>query len=129
MSYHLSITRRSTYLHAIVTGENTRENISNYLIELRQECKSQNCFRVLVEERLTGPRISLMDVFEVADKGSIEAIGAFEAIAYVDVYAVSNAMYFAETVARNRGIPIRMFSTVSAAEQWLTAGNDPSPKP
>jgi hypothetical protein len=38
-------------------------------------------------------------------------------------------MQFAEDVAVNRGLPVRMFRTVAQAEQWLvqaeTSGGDP----
>ena len=119
MTYHLEMTRKPTYLHVIVTGQNTKENILKYLEEIRRECLSCKCTRVLVEERLDGPRFSTMDVFETADKGSMGAVGVFDAFAYVDVHAVGNSIHFAETVARNRGVPMRAFPTVTAAEGWL----------
>jgi hypothetical protein len=28
--------------------------------------------------------------------------------------------YFAETVARNRGVNVRLFQSVAAAEEWLS---------
>jgi hypothetical protein len=87
MSYKLSIIAKSTYLHAIVTGLNSRENVTRYLQEIRHECTVQGCFRVLIEERLEGPRLGTMDVFQIAADGSSRAHGTFEAIAYVDVNA------------------------------------------
>ena len=129
MNYNLTITLKSTYLHAIVTGVNTKEGVVRYLEEIRRECVTRNCFRVLIEERLEGPRIGTMDVFELSDRGSSKAPGMFEAIAYVDVNAVSDSMHFAETVARNRGLPIFVFSTVAEAEKWLleTGGHEAGP--
>jgi hypothetical protein len=56
MTYKLTIDQKPTYLHAIVTGCNGRENVARYLEEIRHECIARRCFRVLIEERLEGPR-------------------------------------------------------------------------
>jgi hypothetical protein len=119
MTYELTITQKPTHLHAIVTGKNTKENVADYLRHIRSECISRNCYRIFIEERLEGPRLDTIDIFELAEQGSIESFGVFQAIAYIDENAAGDAMQFAETVARNRGIPIRVFSTVTDAEKWL----------
>jgi hypothetical protein len=41
------------------------------------------------------------------------------AIAYVDVNAQGPLMKFAEDVAVNRGVRVRVFGTVAEAERWL----------
>jgi hypothetical protein len=119
MDYKLTTTQRSNYLHAIIEGANTKENVIRYFEKIRSECKSRNCYKVLIEEHLEGPRIGMMDIYAMIERGSVESIGIFDAIAYVDVNAENITMEFAETVARNRGIPISVFSTVSDAEKWL----------
>lgn len=119
MSYKLTITQKPTYLHAIVTGTNTKENVARYLEEIRGECTVRNCFRVLIEERLEGPRLSTMGVFEIASEGSKRAFGQFKAIAYVDVNSEGDLMKFAEDVAVNRGLPVTVFPSVSEARKWL----------
>jgi hypothetical protein len=60
-----------------------------------------------------------LDVFDVASTESIPALGHFTAIAYVDVNAEGNLMKFAEVVATNRLLPVRVFSSVNDAEKWL----------
>ena len=127
MSYKLTIHQKSSYLHAIVTGPNSRENVQQYLQEIRRACILRNCFRVLVEERLEGPRIGAMDVFQIAAEGS-KAGRTFQAVAYVDVNAEGELMKFAETVAVNRGIPVAVFSTVAEAEQWLLRADPKAPE-
>jgi len=119
MTYKLSIHQKPTYLHAIVTGRNSRENVERYLGEIRAECIARRCFRVLVEERLEGPRLGAMDVFRIALQGSSKASGTYGAFAYVDVNADGDLMQFAETVALNRALPVAVFSTVADAERWL----------
>jgi hypothetical protein len=123
MTYKLAIHQRPTYLHAVVTGQNNRESVERYLQEIRGECIARRCFRVLVEERLEGPRIGAMDVFRIAIAGGSRAAGIYNAFAYVDVNADGNLMEFAETVAINRGVPVAVFSTVAEAEKWLLNGD------
>jgi hypothetical protein len=122
MTYALTIDQKPTYLHAIVTGRNSRENVQRYLEEVLQECIAHGCFRVLIEERLEGPRLGTLEVFEIVARGSSRAFGILQAIAYVDVNAEGDLMQFAETVAVNRALPMTVFSTVAEAETWLLAG-------
>lgn len=119
MSYKLTLHPKTTYLHAIVTGTNSRENVARYLEEVRSECMNRGCRRVLIEERLKGPRLGMTDVFRIATDGSKRAEGVLETIAYVDAYAAGPLMKFAETVAVNRALPVMLFSSVSDAEEWL----------
>jgi hypothetical protein len=129
MTYKLTIHQKPTYLHAIVTGRDTRENVERYLEEIRRECIARNCFRVLVEERLEGPRLDTMDVFQIVSEGSSKASGIYKAFAYVDVNAKGNLMQFAETVAVNRGVPVVVFPTVADAEKWLLSEDSGDTEP
>jgi len=122
-SYTLTIEAEGDYLHAIVTGVNSVENVVAYLQELRQECEARGCFRVLIEERLEGPRLRTLDVFQIASQGAVGA-SRMDAMAFVDVNAEGELMKFAETVAANRGMPIRLFSSVSDARKWLQRRDD-----
>lgn len=118
MSYEVSFSERPGYIHALVTGENSRETVINYMEDILRECKSQECFRVLIEERLEGPRLQAMDVFTISSEGSMKVLGVFEAIAYVEE-EMGEMRDFVETVALNRGLPMAAFSGVPEAESWL----------
>lgn len=124
MSYQLEIVEKPTYLHAVVTGRNTLENVAGYLRDLLRECEARQCFNLLIEERLTGRRLETWDVYQIASENSTLARGVLGAIAYVDVNAGGDLMKFAETVANNRGVPMNLFQTVAEAEAWL-AGRKP----
>jgi hypothetical protein len=119
MDYKLTIEPKPSYLHIIVTGRNSKHAVIQYLEEILRECKAHNCYRILVEERLEGPRLGTVDIFRIVSEESSSGIGILKAIAYVDVYAESNLMKFAETVAFNRSLPVRVFSAVADAEHWL----------
>lgn len=119
MGYQLTFTEKPAYLHAVVSGPNTRENVARYMEEVIHECLTRNCPRVLVEENLTGPRLGTIDIFSLASAGSLRHMGTLRCMAYVDVNAHDDSMYFAESVAVNRAFPVRVFSSVAAAEKWL----------
>ncbi len=119
MSFEMTLTENPGYLHAVVTGQNTLENVMMYLQELHQECAARGIHRVLIEERLTGRRLETWDVYQIAAEGSQRGAGKFDAVAYVDVHASGELMKFAETVANNRGIPMNLFTNVADAEAWL----------
>lgn len=119
MTYTLSIGQKPTYLHAIVTGQNSVENVERYMEEVFRECQVRGCWKVLIEERLEGQRLGTLEVFEVVSRGSSRFVGLATAIAYVDVNAVGDTMRFAEDVAVNRAIPVKVFASVEDAENWL----------
>jgi len=119
MDYKLTIKPKPSYLHFIVTGRNSKQAVMQYLEEILRECKNQNCYRILIEERLEGPRLGTVDIFRIVSEKSSAGTGILKAIAYVDVHAENNLMQFAETVAINRSLPVSVFSTVADAERWL----------
>ena len=71
----------------------------------------RGCFRVLIEERLDGPRLKIQAVFEIVSQQAARAREVIQAIAYVDV---------------NRGVPVRVFSSVAEAERWLLDAKEPT---
>jgi len=130
VTYELTIEAKPGYLHVIVTGDDTRENVARYMEEVVRECTLRQCFRVLIEERLGGPRLGTLDVFELVSTGSTRFLRALTAMAFVDVNAHNQEMMqFAENVAVNRAFPVRVFPTVLAAERWLQAAQQQSISP
>ncbi|HUG03930.1 MAG TPA: hypothetical protein VML92_05850 [Steroidobacteraceae bacterium] len=119
MSYEMTVTEKPGYLHVVLTGQNTLENVELYLKQLTRESATRGFTRVLIEEKLTGRRLETWDVYQIASQGSIGGSGQYEALAYVDHNAHGDLMRFAETVANNRGIPLNVFTTVQEAAAWL----------
>lgn len=119
MTYELTIEQKPFYLHVIVTGQNSKETVMQYMEKVMRECTTRNCENVLIEERLEGTRLETFEVFSMVSQGAKQFFGKLRAMAYVDVNAKGDLMRFAENVAVNRGIPVQIFSRVSDAEQWL----------
>jgi hypothetical protein len=121
MSYQLTVVEKTAFLHAVITGQNTKENVASYLEDLLRECLSRGFSKVLIEERLDGPRLGTSDVFAIVSQASARTLGKMRAIAFVDVNAEGGMMRFAETVAVNRALPVTVFASVADAEKWLVA--------
>ena len=119
MTYQQTVEQKPGYQHFRVTGEKSRENVSGYIREIARVCMARGCSRVLIEERLEGSRLDMMEVFDIAAMGSSHALGLLKELAYVDVHAAGDFMRFAETVANNRMMPVRIFPSVAEAERWL----------
>jgi hypothetical protein len=119
VAYQLKIEQKTGFLHCTVTGSNTSAVVRGYMQEVMQESATRRCPRLLIEEHLEGPRLGTMEVFALVTSGAKLFHGLLEALAFVDVNAEADVMRFAEDLAVNRGIPVKVFRTVEGAEQWL----------
>ena len=121
MSYVLRVDNKGEYLHITVTGANTPENVANYLAEVRDKCVEYHCPNVLIEENLRGPSLGPGVIYNIVTEASNQVWPAVQRIAYIDVNPEHpmEAGQFAETVAVNRAVNVRLFSSVVDAEKWL----------
>src|SRR5262245_2939732 len=120
MSYELTVQQRPGYVHAAATGERTPQNILRFLKEAYVACVNSGCPSLLLEMRFVGPRLSETSIFEVISDRVADGL-KLRKIAYVDNAPELSAAFFAETVAMNRGVNVRLFPDVEAAEGWLTS--------
>jgi hypothetical protein len=121
MDYHLTITERVSYLHAAVSGPDTRENVLRFLKETYEACVARGKTSVLLEMAFTGPGLDTPSIFSVIAERSGDG-AKLRRIAYVDLSEARDEAKarFAETVAVNRGVNVRLFRDVAEAEKWLT---------
>lgn len=120
--YLLTIEERPTYLHARAFGERTPENALRYLKEVYEACAQRGRTDALLEVRFAGPSLEIPDIFHVISQASADG-AKLRRIAYVDA-TTSDAgrAAFAETVAINRSVNVRLFADVADAARWLEAG-------
>lgn len=121
MGHELTVQEETGYLHIGVSGENSPETVRGYHADVYAACAQQNVSRVLIEENLYGPGLSVLDIYLIVSEGSSRTWPHVRRIAYVDAnkeHSSSN-MHFAETVAVNRGVNIKVFSSVQEGEKWL----------
>ncbi|HET7041325.1 MAG TPA: hypothetical protein VFI13_04885, partial [Gemmatimonadales bacterium] len=121
ISYTLTIESKGSYLHATVQGENGRETVLAYFEEIRAACVARDCYRVLIEERLTGPRFPLEELYQLATELSTRAGPTYEALAYVDVNAEGDTIQQVVSMVVDPGSATGVFATVAEAERWLRA--------
>ena len=123
MAHETRIEHRGAYLYAAVSGDNTPKDVQEYVSEVRTACEAHGCSRVLIEENLRGPSLRTMDIFDIVLRGTQRSAPAVTTIAYLDVNPEHRMadLKFAENVASNRGLNIRVFADKAEAEQWLSS--------
>ncbi|HEX4332799.1 MAG TPA: hypothetical protein VH040_11720 [Usitatibacter sp.] len=116
--YRMELAVHESFLQATVFGEHTPENAMRFLREVYEACLANRKDSVLLDMRLDGPTIGTANIFGVVQERSGEGRG-LRRIAYVDAAREPEKAKFAETVARNRGVNVRLFATVEDAKKWL----------
>jgi hypothetical protein len=120
VAYHLTIEERPTYVYARVEGDLTPANALRFLEEAHAACVKSGRFDVLLDMQLHGPNLPTTSVYEVISQRAADG-SKLRKIAYVPFRNDDQSMaYFAETVAMNRGVNVRLFESVAAAERWLS---------
>ena len=122
-SYRISIEQRTRYLYVTVTGNSSVDTIARYMADIRAACQRLSVYKVLVVGNLAGPGVSMLDLYKVVAAASDDTAGVGLRAAYVELNPIrSDAnMQMAENVALTRGIPVKTFRDVAAAEAWLLA--------
>ncbi len=124
MSYLLTITEHPAFLHAAVTGTNSAENALRFLEEAYAACVQRGRSAVLLEMNLAGPSLESASIFRVIAQRSADG-ARLRKIAYVDrAQRDPDKVKFAETVAFNRGVNVRLFPDIELAARWLSEGAD-----
>jgi hypothetical protein len=120
MDYELTLLPRVGYLHARVVGTRSPQNVLRFLKETHDACVGGGYSAVLLEMNLTGPSLDAGDIYQVISRGSSTGV-ALQRVAYVEA-AIENPdkARFAETVAVNRGVNVRLFADVDSAIRWLS---------
>ena len=120
MTYSFVAEMKPTYLHVRGSGEQTEENALRFLIDAYRACVERTMGRLLLEACFTGKALSMAGAYSVIVDRSHDG-SMLKSIAYVDTNpAHAHAMAeFAELVAKNRGVNVRLFESAAAAERWL----------
>jgi len=120
--YHLTIEHRGDYLHATVVGERTSGNALRFLQESYAACVQHGVPNLLLEMNLTGPSLGTYDIYHVITHRSPDG-ARLRRIAYVEGSLDDpEQARFAETVAVNRAVNVRLFEDVAEAARWLEDG-------
>ena len=120
MSYQLALHPNPVYLHVKVTGENTSDNIVNYIHEVGDICLERKHSVVLIEEYLRGPGLSMFDIAKVF-KVLRDTPRELHWVVYVDTNPANDPimMDFARELAIRRGLKVRLCRSVNEAKEWI----------
>jgi hypothetical protein len=124
MPYEFSIEERPTYVHAKVVADRSAANALRFLEDAYAACVKSGRSSLLLEMHLAGGSLTTTSVYNVISQRVPDG-RQLGKIAYVDTSPDQPAMaHFAETVAINRGVNVRLFPNVAAAEEWLLSEKD-----
>jgi hypothetical protein len=119
MEYRSTLSGTPNYLRATVVGPRTPENARRFLKEVHDACVERGYTAVLLEMSFTGPSLDTATIFRVISQSSPDAT-KLRRIAYVEAsVADPSKPVFAESVAVNRGVNVRLFPDATAAARWL----------
>ena len=120
--YRLTTKERHGYLHASVVGQRTAENAQRFLRDAYEACVKKGYSALLLEMGLTGPALDIASVFRVIANRAPDG-AKLRRIAYIEPSPTDlPAGLFAETVANNRGVNVRLFKDLESADRWLVDG-------
>jgi hypothetical protein len=121
MSYNLIVEDGPGYVHVKASGERTAENARRCLVEAYAACVRKNLACLLVEMRWSGPALDNVQLYRVISERSADG-AKLRKIAYVEAAPSDDphAPRFAETLATNRGVNVRLFRDVATAKHWLS---------
>ena len=120
VSYQLTIEERPTYVYARADGDLTPANALRFLEDAHAACMKHGRTSVLLDMQLHGPNLPTTSIYDVIAQRAADG-SKLRKIAYVPYKGGDPSMAsFAETVAMNRGVNVRIFESVVAAEGWLT---------
>jgi hypothetical protein len=119
MEYELLLEEHAGYVHAIGKGPRTADNARRFLREAGEACVRSGRGALLVEFAFTGPPLDSRNIFAILQDRLRNGM-RLRRIAYVESTLDDPAKaHFAETVARNRGVNVKLFESVDAARTWL----------
>ena len=121
MPYSLTLDEQPSYLHATATGEHTLQNAKRFMEEAYAACIERGHSALLLEMGLAGPSLDAGSIFSVVAQRTADAL-KLKKIAYVDATPRDpERMKFAETVAINRGVNVRLFRDLEEAKRWISS--------
>jgi len=118
--FDLRVTEKKDYLLFELGGKRSRKSNAQVAEAIRDACARRGCMRVLVDARILENRLGILD----AHAGPTtdfprDSISKQIKVAVVDRKEFQSSFRFFETVVRNAGYFLRIFTDRKAALSWL----------
>jgi hypothetical protein len=112
----ITVSDDGAYLRTAVTGRSSRGNLLTALQRIVGEARSREMWRVLVDATGIPPPMSTFEKYDLALEFSRIADPQLKTAIVARVEMVD---HFFETVARNRGVGVMVFTQEAPALEWL----------
>lgn len=107
------------YVHVIARGPRTEANTIRALEEVAAASRRFGRQEVLLEMALVGPSLDMTSILRVISERSSAGVRLRKLAYFESTPDKPGRAGFAETVAINRGVNVRLFSEREAAIRWL----------
>ena len=118
MNIKLKIEEMPGYLKTTFKGTSTTAEAERQFELLAEKCKSTSKNRLLLDFRRIAADISLLERYELGKRTLVFAQNKCK-VAAVCKPEQHDSHYFLETVAQNRWVDLRVFTSVDDAVGWL----------
>lgn len=123
MENEFVVTYEKDYIQVFSNGDKNYEFSSRLWTNVVETCGKHNCFKILGIANTSNPH-ETSEGFAHAELFWDLGINHEFSIAWVEQNTESfDAVYFIETVLRNRGMNVRLFSDIAEAKDWLLTEN------
>ena len=121
MSIQLEFERKQNWAIARLSGSsNAMEEIVAHFPQIAEECVRANTRNLLIDFTQVQISASTLDRFEMGQSAVVFVKHGIKIAAVAQPHHMDQER-FAELVARNRGVNVRAFTDIQAAEEWLLA--------
>jgi hypothetical protein len=123
MPWTIDVEERGHIVRVVSDGPMPLVTISQLSAEAIAAAPPGRMRKFLADDRRMLPRLSTTEIFDLP--GTLEDLGLRKADRVALVYSTSSAkrsdFEFFETVARNRGFAVQLFTDPEKAREWLNA--------
>ena len=125
MALRYEVTVEPGFIRVAVSRPVTAENIRQFCLEVPELARKSGVSKVLLDQRRIPSALNSMERFKYATEFAEYFRGL--QVACVQENPLRDPQHFGETVAVNRGVNLRVFSTLEEAYGWLEV--KPADKP
>ena len=118
MSYKINYEKEGDYIAVTVEGDFTLSNLKDLAAEVTKFTKQYSCNRILNDMRQAQLTKGTIDIYNMPKTARSSGIDTYCKRALV-VSEQSSDFHFLETVFRNQGHNVKLFTDIDAAMSWL----------
>lgn len=121
MSYQISFQQKKGYLSVVVYGERTLELVEHLVFEISSRAMAENTYRLLIDVRGLQGWLKILDSYHIVTREFPKIRSSrINRVALLDrEFNEGKGWVFFETIAKNRGFSLSIFTDRKRAIAWL----------